>query len=97
MPSGQYDLPASPVDQLEKERRLSYTVAVVLRSHVRKKLSNEKTITNAVSASGRVLPVVTVRDFSASATCYLGSPAGSGQEQPFRDGRKSIFATYLRS
>lgn len=37
MPSGQYDLPVALVDQLEKERRLSYTVAVVLRSHVRKK------------------------------------------------------------
>lgn len=37
MPSGQYDLPASLVDQLEKERRLSYTVTVALRSHVRKK------------------------------------------------------------
>jgi hypothetical protein len=37
MPSGQYDLPVSLVDQLEKERRLSYTVAVVLRSHVRSK------------------------------------------------------------
>ena len=37
MPGGQYDLPAALVDQLEKERRLSYTVAVVLRSHVRKK------------------------------------------------------------
>jgi len=37
MPSGQYDLPVALVDQLEKEHRLSYTVAVVLRSHVRKK------------------------------------------------------------
>lgn len=37
LPSGQYDLPVSLVDQLEKERRLSYTVAVVLRSHVRSK------------------------------------------------------------
>ncbi|MDQ2820338.1 MAG: hypothetical protein M3Y65_08080 [Pseudomonadota bacterium] len=37
MPSGQYDLPASLVDQLEKEHRLSYTVTVALRSHVRKK------------------------------------------------------------
>ncbi len=37
MPSGQYDLPASLVDQLQNERRLSYTVAGVLRSHVHKK------------------------------------------------------------
>jgi hypothetical protein len=37
MPNGQYDLPASLVDQLENERRLSYTVKVALRSHVRKK------------------------------------------------------------
>ena len=37
MPSVQYDLPVSLVDQLEKDRRLSYTVAVVLRSHVRSK------------------------------------------------------------
>ncbi|MDQ2821525.1 MAG: hypothetical protein M3Y65_14235 [Pseudomonadota bacterium] len=37
MPSGQYDLPTSLVDQLEKERRLSYTVTVALRSHARKK------------------------------------------------------------
>lgn len=37
MPGGQYDLPVALVDQLEKERRLSYTVAGVLRSHVRKK------------------------------------------------------------
>jgi hypothetical protein len=37
MPGGQYDLPLALVDQLEKERRLSYTVAVVLRSHVRKR------------------------------------------------------------
>lgn len=37
MPTGQYNLPGSLVDQLKKERRLSYTVEVVLRSHVRTK------------------------------------------------------------
>jgi hypothetical protein len=37
MPMGQYDIPASLVDQLEKERRLSYTVTVVLRSHIPEK------------------------------------------------------------
>lgn len=35
MPGGQYDLPVALVDRLEKERRLSYTVSAVLRSHVR--------------------------------------------------------------
>lgn len=37
MPGGQYDLPVALVDKLERERRLSYTVGVVLRSHVRSK------------------------------------------------------------
>lgn len=35
MPTGQYDLPGTLIDQLEKERGLSYTVKTVLRSHVR--------------------------------------------------------------
>ena len=35
MPAGQYDLPSALVDKLEREGRLSYTVGVVLRSHVR--------------------------------------------------------------
>ena len=37
MPAGQYNVPDSLVDRLEKDRRLSYTVEAVLRSHVRKK------------------------------------------------------------
>jgi hypothetical protein len=37
MPAGQYNVHDSLVDQLEKNRRLSYTVEAVLRSHVRKK------------------------------------------------------------
>ena len=37
MPTGQYNVPDSLVDQLEKDHRLSYTVEAVLRSHVRKK------------------------------------------------------------
>ena len=37
MPNGQYDLPVALVDKLEREHRLSYTVGVVLRSHVRTK------------------------------------------------------------
>jgi hypothetical protein len=32
---------------------------------------------------GPVLPVVTVRDFSSSATCYAGSVTEFGQKQPF--------------
>ena len=36
MPEGQYDLPAALVEKLQRERRLSYTVGEVLRSHVRK-------------------------------------------------------------
>ena len=35
MPAGQYDLPIALVDKLEREGRLSYTVGVVKRSHVR--------------------------------------------------------------
>jgi hypothetical protein len=35
MPGGQYDLPVALVEKLEHERRLSYTVGAVLRSHVR--------------------------------------------------------------
>ena len=35
MPEGQYDLPLALVEKLARERRLSYTVRVVLRSHVR--------------------------------------------------------------
>ena len=35
MPEGQYDLPAALVKRLEHEKRLSYTVGAVLRSHVR--------------------------------------------------------------
>ncbi len=35
MPEGQYDLPLALIEKLEHERRLSYTVGVVLRSHVR--------------------------------------------------------------
>ena len=35
MPEGQYDLPAALVERLEHEKRLSYTVGAVLRSHVR--------------------------------------------------------------
>jgi hypothetical protein len=35
MPQGQYDLPAALVERLRRERRLSYTVDAVLRSHVR--------------------------------------------------------------
>jgi hypothetical protein len=37
MPEGQYDLPITLVERLEHERRVSYTVGVVLRSHVRQK------------------------------------------------------------
>jgi hypothetical protein len=37
MPEGQYDLPAALVEKLNREHRLSYTVGVVLRSHVRPK------------------------------------------------------------
>jgi hypothetical protein len=37
IPEGQYDLPAALVEKLEHERRLSYTVGAVLRSHVRQK------------------------------------------------------------
>ena len=40
MPGGQYDLPDALIDQLEKERRISYTVGAVLRSHVRKNGTN---------------------------------------------------------
>jgi hypothetical protein len=36
MPEGTYELPATLVDGMEREHRLSYTVAHVLRSHVRK-------------------------------------------------------------
>jgi len=36
MPEGQYNLPAALVEKLQRERRLSYTVGEVLRSHVRK-------------------------------------------------------------
>jgi hypothetical protein len=36
MPQGQYDLPLSVVEKLEREHRLSYTVGAVLRSHVRR-------------------------------------------------------------
>lgn len=36
MPEGQYDFPAALVEKLHRERRLSYTVGEVLRSHVRK-------------------------------------------------------------
>jgi len=35
MPAGQYDLPVAFVEKLQHERRLSYTVGEVLRSHVR--------------------------------------------------------------
>jgi hypothetical protein len=35
IPEGQYDLPVDLVEKLERERRLSYTVGAVLRSHVR--------------------------------------------------------------
>lgn len=35
MPEGQYDLPGALVKKLEREHRLSYTVGVVLSSHVR--------------------------------------------------------------
>jgi hypothetical protein len=34
MPGGQYNVPAGLVDRLAREKRLSYTVAAVLRSHV---------------------------------------------------------------
>jgi hypothetical protein len=37
MPEGQYDLPVTFVEKLRRERRLSYTVGAVLRSHVRQK------------------------------------------------------------
>jgi hypothetical protein len=37
MPKGQYDLPITLVEKLQHERRLSYTVDAVLRSHVRQK------------------------------------------------------------
>jgi hypothetical protein len=37
MPAGQYDLPVTLVEKLQREHRLSYTVASVLGSHVRKK------------------------------------------------------------
>ena len=36
LPEGQYDVPAALVEKLAHERRLSYTVGVVLRSHVRR-------------------------------------------------------------
>lgn len=35
LPVGQYDLPAALVENLARERRFSYTVGGVLRSHVR--------------------------------------------------------------
>jgi hypothetical protein len=35
MPEGQYDLPPTLVEKLEREHRLSYTVSAVLRSHMR--------------------------------------------------------------
>lgn len=35
VPEGQYDLPAALVETLDREKRLSYTVGVVLRSHIR--------------------------------------------------------------
>lgn len=35
IPEGQYDVPLALVEKLEHEHRLSYTVGVVLRSHVR--------------------------------------------------------------
>lgn len=37
MPDGPFDLPAPFVEQLHREHRLSYTVASVLRSHIREK------------------------------------------------------------
>jgi len=37
MPEGQYDLPVTLVEKLQREHRLSYTVGAVLRSHVRQK------------------------------------------------------------
>jgi hypothetical protein len=37
MPEGQYDLPVALVEKLDHEHRLSYTVGIVLRSHVRSK------------------------------------------------------------
>jgi hypothetical protein len=36
MPDGQYDLPSALVEKLAHEQRLSYTVGIVLRSHVRR-------------------------------------------------------------
>jgi hypothetical protein len=36
MPDGQYDLPSTLVEKLAHEQRLSYTVGIVLRSHVRR-------------------------------------------------------------
>lgn len=35
MPEGQYDLPVTLVEKLQREHRLSYTVDAVLHSHVR--------------------------------------------------------------
>jgi hypothetical protein len=35
IPEGQYDVPAALVKKLDRERKLSYTVGVVLRSHVK--------------------------------------------------------------
>ncbi len=37
IPEGQYDLPVALVEKLQQERRLSYTVGEVLRSHIRQK------------------------------------------------------------
>jgi hypothetical protein len=41
------------------------------------------------SALGRFLPVVTIRDFSNSATCYA---APNGRERPGAAGRRYNFA-----
>ena len=37
MPDGQYDLPVTLVEKLQREHRVSYTVGAVLQSHVRQK------------------------------------------------------------
>jgi hypothetical protein len=37
MPEGQYDLPVTLVEKLQREHRLSYTVDAVLQSHLRQK------------------------------------------------------------
>jgi len=37
LPEGQYDIPLALVEKLNQEHRLSYTVGVVLRSHVQPK------------------------------------------------------------